>query len=319
MMIGPSGDSNGTEPAFSWRALRASLLFLVDSVDIAREGRGVLDALILSTISSATVARITQDDELELAFAGLDTAPPEPLRRPISINALAQSLGVPFETVRRRVKALAAGGECELSRGGVLQPQEAVLTETYFDQAWRRYLCTRQLYFDLRPMGQTPPTPADAPRLTVHPVRIVNRAVALWGLRAVEPLNAIAGSPLDACLLLHVAKLDSSHIPLSAFPNDRPLACAERRGVSAQALARSAGMPAETVRRRLLGLIEKGLVERRSDGVVLAAGGLEPTQPPPAAVSSARDLHRMWVRLGQLGVTAWWLTQEGAATAPPRP
>ncbi|MGZ8363209.1 MAG: hypothetical protein ACXW3D_05055 [Caulobacteraceae bacterium] len=41
-------------------------------------------------------------------------------RRPVSIKSVADSLGLPYETVRRRIGRLAENGVCTMVRGGVI-------------------------------------------------------------------------------------------------------------------------------------------------------------------------------------------------------
>src|SRR6185295_13738301 len=88
------------------RAMRLWLLFLLDIIEIARGPGQGYDPLILGVVSSASVATVNQDIRLQLAYATVDRPPPDALRRPVSINAIARSLGLPYETVRRRVVTL---------------------------------------------------------------------------------------------------------------------------------------------------------------------------------------------------------------------
>src|SRR5690349_5823504 len=81
--------------------------FALDLVKLGGFGRDVIDGLLLVAISQANVAQITRSPELQRTYARLDEAPPDDLRRPVSINAIAGSLRIPFETARRRIASLA--------------------------------------------------------------------------------------------------------------------------------------------------------------------------------------------------------------------
>lgn len=53
-----------------------------------------------------------------------DGAVPDALRRPVSVLALADALGLPYETTRRRLAGLAEAGYCVRVPGGVITPVE---------------------------------------------------------------------------------------------------------------------------------------------------------------------------------------------------
>ncbi len=95
--------------------MRLSLIFMLDIVDLSDLGGEPIDPLIISVISSASVAPISHDTRLEHAYATVEAPPPDDVRRPVSISAVARSAGLPFETVRRRIGHLVEAGLCELS------------------------------------------------------------------------------------------------------------------------------------------------------------------------------------------------------------
>ncbi|HEX4270477.1 MAG TPA: hypothetical protein VHZ32_03790 [Rhizomicrobium sp.] len=81
--------------------------------------------------------------------------------------------------------------------------------------------------------------------------------------------------PIDHMLALVIDTANLSHIDSSPELCRQNAARVEpdelRRGVSRGAIARALSMPAETVRRRLNGLIEANILIEREDGVILAA------------------------------------------------
>ncbi len=69
-------------------------------------------ALVFAAIVSANVQHISHTSEAGHQYGGLDNAPPDEHRRPVSTHALAHSLGLPYETTRRNVNKLMADGVC---------------------------------------------------------------------------------------------------------------------------------------------------------------------------------------------------------------
>jgi hypothetical protein len=69
-------------------------------------------ALVFAAIVSANVQHIGHTSEAGHQYGGLDNAPPDEERRPVSTHALAHSLGLPYETTRRNVNKLMADGVC---------------------------------------------------------------------------------------------------------------------------------------------------------------------------------------------------------------
>jgi len=88
-------------------------------------GGDMFKGLILRAVIAANVGYIDQDRELSARYASLEEIPPDDLRRPVSVLAIAGSLGVPYETTRRYVNALIAEGKCVRVNGGVIAPAAA--------------------------------------------------------------------------------------------------------------------------------------------------------------------------------------------------
>jgi len=84
-----------------------------------------------------------------------DDPPPDSARRPISVLALSNSLGLPFETVRRHVNKLLASGEAERVKGGVIIPQRALESELVQNLRRDNIANVRRLLRDLRRVGFT--------------------------------------------------------------------------------------------------------------------------------------------------------------------
>jgi hypothetical protein len=82
-------------------------------------------------------------------------APPvcDDMRRPISGGALAASLNIPAETVRRKVKALIAAGYLRRMNGGLVAPSAALARPEVVRLIRGNYLNLRRLFSELRSVG----------------------------------------------------------------------------------------------------------------------------------------------------------------------
>src|SRR6185436_6308089 len=123
--------------------------FALDLVKLGGFGRDVIDGLLMAAISQANVAQITRSPELQRTYATLDQPPPDELRRPVSISAIANSLRIPFETARRRITALSELGIVKTVPKGVIIPTGPLNSPFYRMGAEAHYQLVRNLYFRL--------------------------------------------------------------------------------------------------------------------------------------------------------------------------
>lgn len=99
----------------------------------ANHGGDFVRAIIVMTIMQANLQHLSRDQ------VEADGGVPDDRLRPISALAIANSLGVPRETVRRHIHRLAEDGVCRRVTGGYIIPetvlnrpeQQAQLTETF--------------------------------------------------------------------------------------------------------------------------------------------------------------------------------------------
>jgi hypothetical protein len=86
-------------------------------------GEDLVDAVLFLAISRGNVRGAIQDGEAEGRYRTLDDLPPDEMREPVSIYAVARQLGLPYETARRRVNRLIANGLClRDAAGGLVIP-----------------------------------------------------------------------------------------------------------------------------------------------------------------------------------------------------
>lgn len=106
-------------------AMRLSVGYFLRFIEILSDvsDRNLVQGIILLAIMGANVGALDTDPVASRQFAGLAAIPPDTLRRPISVYALAASLGLPYETVRRHVHKMIAQGVCErVGDEGVIVP-----------------------------------------------------------------------------------------------------------------------------------------------------------------------------------------------------
>lgn len=112
-----------------------------------------IDALILSTVAVANVAHLNADKDLSQAYAGLDSPEPQDIKRPISRNAVALSLGLSYETARRRIQKLIDAGALLDVEGGLIGTNEVASPEMVKAMAEQNAILLRRLIRQLREHG----------------------------------------------------------------------------------------------------------------------------------------------------------------------
>jgi DNA-binding Lrp family transcriptional regulator len=295
--------------------VRASVALFMDVADIARDGGPVLDPLLITAVVEANVAPINQDPILQQKYGGLDTPPPDELRRPVSINAVAASLGQPFETVRRRLNALAAKGECVIGPKGVVVPTARLASDDYGRILMLRYERVRRLYADLAAADALGDMPTDTgPRLTGAgdgrftgpPVRLVNRLLSEYYLRALELIGRRVGDPLTGLIVMGLARLNMAGQTPQERAANHLLPDGARKPIRRSELARSLGLPSETVRRRLLDLEARGYCRTSREGVVFSIDRVAAPDAQRLLHDNNVNLMRMMSRLARYGVLDYW-------------
>jgi len=292
---------------------RLALAYLLDAIAVFRGGKHLLDALLTSAISQANVAPITRQADLQVTYATPEAPPPDEMRRPVSVNALATSLGLPFETVRRRVRGLLARGVCETVDGGVIVPTRVVTSPDYYRYTFAGYERLRALYYQLRDLDLLPHLPPPSVELSagVVPLRTVARVANDYALRVIDTTMRALGDLLTGIILMEVVRSNTEDMPRRerGGEGDSPddfVSDELRRPVSITGVAARIGLPVETVRRHAAELFDRGLCVRVKGGLVVPSAALA----RPAMVAYSREnlsnLQRMFAGLSQLGVLAAW-------------
>lgn len=278
-------------------ALRLSIAFVLEVSQISRGEREILDPLILTAMLEANQATIRHDPQLASRYGKAGAALPDDLRRPISISALAKSLRLPFENVRRRVRGFVDAGICVQTAEGVYVCQAMVLSAPYRAIQAARIERLRLFQGELAAAGLLRATTPQADLFRLP--RAADRALAEYMLRTCDRLIALADGPVNGFVLLGLCALNGERAPAL-----QPVALEEiamlARARPATAIARRIGAPGETVRRHLWSLQALGLAERRETGWLFAPAPGRAEELALLVAENARDLRRLFARLGEL-------------------
>lgn len=111
---------------------RLVLAFSLRALETLTELYGDVTAgTIVAAITAINVRGVTQDPRLSQLYSSEDAPPPDDLRAPVSLRALARAIDLPFETVRRRVAALVAADIVAWKDGGVFVPVRVMLSDRH--------------------------------------------------------------------------------------------------------------------------------------------------------------------------------------------
>jgi len=277
---------------------RQALNLILDLAEVA-SGRGdLLDVLVVTAIISANLGHLACDPQLNLRYSHFGRPAPVALRRPISINALAISLHLPFETVRRRVTAQAAQGRIVYTPNGVYAPAATTDNDRARGILRRRYDCFWRFREELQRAGLVPPSkftppPAEDP---AAPVAGVNRIITAFWLRSLEPLRRGIPDPLTGLIYLAILRGNVEHLlPEVVMRHARagepaPDNC---RPVRMADLSRRLSVPYETTRRHVAWLVKEGYCLRIAEGLRFPPEILHEPGAIRAAVINVANMKRM--------------------------
>jgi DNA-binding Lrp family transcriptional regulator len=292
-------------------ALVTSAGFLLDQI---RLGRGLLDfvdGLIVVGVTQANVEQVLRDPALQRAYATYDAPPPDALRRPITVNAVAQSLGLPFETVRRRVQRLTVLGVFNVDAAGVRTRTPIIFGALHRRAAEAAYERVPALHQRLSALPELQGLPVRQSWIGPPPVRAAARISGEYLLRIADQLRTVLGDPVDAVIWLELLRSGTEQ----AVGQARTAGSLGRDPIGRAAIARRLGLPVETVRRRLVHLTSIGACEPIGSGLVVSPDILAEPRFTAFAERHLADLRRMFAGLAQLGALPIAASEGGQAAA----
>lgn len=281
-------------PAGYWAVHQAGSRFLLRSLNglAALHEDNLASGLIFNAISVANVRHITATPTNNV-HGTLDSIPPDRLRRPVSVLALAGLMRLPYETVRRHVRSMLERGVCvRVDSRGIVIPSQ-IHDHPARHQAIRSgYPNLVGLIDDLERCGfdfepyrrrqyHTVPTPAEGAvpsnirALLRVCLEFVADGAAQLGLRH-------GGDVLKGAVFSAICMANERH---AAGELGGPLPDALREPVSTSMLAADLRLPYETARRYAGRLMREGMVERRGKGFVVPVAQLH----TPAQLRALRD------------------------------
>ena len=189
-------------------------------------------------------------------------------RKPMAVRELSRELNLPYETVRRHVRALEANGTCSVKDGGV------TVTDTFHGGARatrllrKIYVNAVRLLADLTRIGAVafPSASRRAPpagRLTKEQTAIAAAAMGflLAGVRLMR--DFWGGDLLKGLVFTAIWTANVKHVTnTSRAATSSMLPDTLRQPVSVLAISRSLRLPYETARRHADVLVREGLAER---------------------------------------------------------
>lgn len=290
--------------------MRASNALLLDILTEMAFGDDPLDRIILIAVAEANVAAMASDPDLSRRYSTLDAPPPDELRQPVSVSAVAARTGIAFETIRRRIRQLAEEGLCELDASGVRVPTRVVARVE--NDAALTEICglTRALYLQLRSNGcldeladRNMPPFAGTP-----PVRTIVRLAFSHFLRMMAGLVRAIGDLTTALILLATLRENAAHtadLP-SAVVSPGLMPDVLKVPASTATIAAMLELSEATVGRRLTRLVREGRCLRRKGGVIVAAAYVQRPEIMALLEFNYTSLLRLFEPLQQLGILAAW-------------
>lgn len=274
-----------------------SFAFLLDQMANGVGGLEPLDALLVMAINQANIAPLTRDPDARARYGALDAPAPDAERRPVSMNAVAASLGLPFETVRRRIRRLAAARVCHLSAEGAVVPASFLASPEYLQSVLLGHERLRRFYADLRDAGLVEALPPPAYDTDSVPIRAAARLLADYVLRASEGLMREAGNVISVLTLVAL---------LAPALADEGRVGGAPRATSVRSIALTLKLSAETVRRHVAELVEEGLCVRTPMGVAIPEDAFERLGLQRLLAENAANVQRLLAGLSERGVIAAW-------------
>jgi hypothetical protein len=276
-----------------WALAQLSASFLLDQITMGLGPLTTREALLVLAINQGKIAAMTRDPEARRRYGALDAPAPDDERRAVSINAVANSLGLPFETVRRQIRGLETLGVCVATPQGVIVPGAFLISPAYLESVQRGGERMRLFYMDVRKAGLLGPLPASAYEVEDGaPLRSAARLLSDFILRVSDSMRPVAGDVISNLVLL--ALLESSLAPPHGGPR------------SVSAIARRLRIPEETARRHAVRLAEPGLARRTSRGLIIDPEMLDAPPLEGLVRDNNADAQRLFAGLAERGVLAAW-------------
>lgn len=302
----PSADVRRHVARISGDQLLMTARLVAEAVDA-----DMVTASIFLAISRANTKAIAVEGQRTGVYSALEDIPPDDLRNPVSVYAVAREMCVPYETARRHVAKLCKAGLCERTGEGLVIPGEVYRRPAMIKATVENWKQALGFLADLAAVGVEAASPSPS-RPGVDVRRQILRLTTNMFLEAVEVLMARVGLDLVHTLLyITIVQANVRHITedpaaVAAYSGLHDIPPDEaRRPVSVYAVAREMGLPYETARRHIRRMTEAGLLARDAGGGVWTPSALHRRPDWVAgAETSWNHVVRLVEAFAQIGVTA---------------
>jgi DNA-binding Lrp family transcriptional regulator len=285
--------------------------------------------LVAQVIHTANTAHLDPLTRAGRRAAGPDGLLPDELRRPISVNRLSESTGLPFESTRRIVQRLIDKGHCARVEGGVITPRSTLAGSEQGDMVITGLGYTRKFVRELQAIGLADaaaaawtqlPREADEAALA----RGVSRVTAEYLLRALHTLTHTYGDIRSGIVARTIVIANTGHLDTRqgdgwryAATDGPPIPDELRRPISISGLAESLGVPYETMRARVQRMIDAGVCRWVEGGLIVPEAVFETPGAINAALANVADLRKLVSDMRRFSASL--SPDEGSIPEEPRP
>jgi len=279
-------------------------------------------AVILAAIVVANVQHITRSAVRTWRYAGSDQIPPDSERRPVSVNSLALSVGLPFETVRGHINALIDEGLCIKTDLGIIVPNEVLTSakvvaseQVVWDAFWSMIEELRLINFDFEAVRRRtdiqtalvlePGFPTDVGQ---PPRRLISRVTAEFYVSCILSGAAAYGDWGAASVASVVMVANAEQLaqdPQQAWlysTQDAPPPDEIRRPVTIREVAQRLNMDRESVRRQFHVLVAQDKLIKVDGGYLSNMKFLQTPEVLKSGMDMVTAFYRMIYDLTALGV-----------------
>jgi len=306
-------DAISDETAVARIVSRLSAEYVLSGFQLLIDTHGdIRSGLLLAAINAANVAHIDLRTEEGRRAAASDGLVGDEARQPVSVARLAAATGLPVESTRRIVQGLIDIGDCVGVEGGVIAPRAVFERPETVRMATENVRNVSAFVRKLLARGLVEEAPATAPgwQGTVGRramARVVLRQSAEYAVRAFRLLvdtygDIQAGIVAQATVAANTAHLDALMGEGWRYAAiDQPPPDEVREPTSVSALAKSLGLPYETLRRQVRRLIDAGVCIRVDGGLIVPMAVVEQPAAARAMLANVRYVREFVRNLRSLG------------------
>jgi hypothetical protein len=279
---------------------------LIDTYGDIRSG------LLVTAINTANVAHIDFHADEGRRAAASDGLVYDDARRPVGVASLAVATGLPLPATRRIVQRLIDAGDCVGVDGGVIVPRAVFERPETVRLAEANVRNASDFVRRLLARGLVEEAPAVTPssHATVGGgamFRAVIRQSAEYGLRAFRLLVATYGDIQAGIVAQAIVNANTAHLDAPMGDGwryagiDQPPPDEVRRPISVSGLAKSLGLPYETLRRQVRRLVEAGVCVHVEGGLIIPMAVVEQPATASALLANVRYVRAFVRNLWALG------------------